>query len=97
MLGYGLVKLQRGVLLTSILNSPEVLFLMAASRPMGITFTPPTRSFPLICKLDFQLYVVVRGGVMGWSDGCWLLRVLVPGSRDWSSGDCRPVWRETSE
>ena len=33
---------------TSILNSPEVLFLIASPRPMGMTITPPTRSFPRI-------------------------------------------------
>jgi len=35
----------------SDLNSPEVLFLIAASSPMGITLIPPTRSFPRIDAL----------------------------------------------
>ena len=54
-------------IITSILNSPEVRFLMAASRPIGITLTPPTRSFPLICKvrglLSLLLCWLVEGGV----------------------------------
>ena len=32
--------------LTSELNSPETLFMMAASSPRGITFTAPGRSLP---------------------------------------------------
>jgi len=33
--------------LLSDLNSPDTRFLMAASSPMGMTFTAPGRSFPL--------------------------------------------------
>ena len=51
------------LLLTSILNSPEVRFLMAASRPMGITLTPPTRSFPLICK---EWWLALLFHYVGW-------------------------------
>ena len=60
--------------ITSILNSPDVRFLMAASRPMGITLTPPTRSFPLICKVCWLLGIiitVVGQGTVGDQGPVW--------------------------
>jgi len=35
----------------SDLNSPETRFLMAASKPIGITLMAPAKSFPRICDL----------------------------------------------
>ena len=63
---------REGRIITSILNSPEVRFLMAASRPMGITLTPPTRSFPLICKVRRLLLCwLVEGGVGDQQGPVW--------------------------